>query len=240
MTQQVSNARGNDLFPPGCLNVRGLLMRDTGEDLNELIDWYENIHSRSATYMWPCMSRYARNYITEVQEGPPPPYRVITEFDWKSEEAMQKAQALMGSPLTAGIARIEYEVNPPAWLTHIFAVLLPVERVRIRAPRPLPDASAPLARRAVLLRRAGAASQADFELAVGRMAAAIAFDAPDAGVALELCRAAPGTDGTPDAFVFVENAPGGALPRPDPGAAEIVNVFAVETRKSPLEAASFG
>lgn len=224
----------NQLLPPGHLHVLGLLMRDTGQSLPELIDWYENIHAPNARFSWPHMRRYARNYITHVEEGPTPPYRVLTEFDWKSEEDKVKARAAFKSPAALQAMASEFEGTPPAWLADIYSILVPVTPLQASGA-PLPDdRTEPVQRRALLLRRRETASQQQFEQSLRRLADEIAALAPDAGVTIGICHGPSTAREEPDAVLFVHDAADIALPRPHPAVSEVINVFAVEMRKSPI------
>ena len=223
----------NPLFPAGRLHVLGFLMRDTGQDLQVLIDWYENIHSVNARYIWPFMTRYARNYITKVEEGPKPPYRVLTEFDWKDEAGKAQARALLEAH---GGQALESERRGPAlaWLTDIYALLVPAEPTRFGAVPPPRDPTKPVPGRALLLRRAPAASQERFEAAVRDAATRIAALAPDVEVTADLIPGPRTSPDQPDAVILARHAPAGELPRPDAAACEVMNLFAIETRGSPV------
>ena len=224
-------------FAPGSMYKLGFLMSDTGQSVDELTQWYETVHAPASAYMWPYLARYARNYIVKVEQGPPPPYKVIAEFLWKSEEDQQKAVALMSSPLTRAIQMQEYEEAPP-WLQQIYAVMISVEPVHIKAPPSPRFRDAARTRRIMLLKRRDLASEDNFLLAVGQVAADIAKASPGAGITI--CMAQPGAtpEGAPDSVIFIDGACGATLPQPDAAPAEIMNVFTVETRRSPVEQAA--
>ena len=222
------------LLPRGHLHVLGLLMRDTGEPLADLVDWYENIHSANAHYLWPHMIRYARNYITAVEEGPAPPYRVLTEFDWKSEADKVKAREAFMSPAAMAATASEYAGTPPAWLQDIYSILVPVTPVHWAGTMLPSDAAEPVRRRAILLRRLDSVTQARFEGAARQLADEIAKLAAGAGVSIDFCHGPRAAAEEPDALLFVHGADGLPLPRPDAAACAVINIFSVEMCKSPI------
>lgn len=222
------------LLPHGHLHVLGLLMRDTGQAPDALVDWYETIHAVNVRDIWPHMTRYARNYIVAVEEGPPPPYRVLTEFDWRSEEDKVRARELFLSPAVMAATASEYAGTPPAWLQDIYSILVPVTPVRAAGTALPTDIAGPVRRRALLLRRLDPVPQPRFEGAARQLAEAITALAPGAGVVIDFCHGPRTAAEEPDAVLFVHGADGLTLPRPDATACALINIFAVEMRKSPI------
>jgi hypothetical protein len=226
------------LFPPGFLKVVGLLI-PTAAPLSELVDWYENEHSRAAMFLWPYMDRYARNYILEVEEGSLPPYRVVTEFVWKGEGAKRKGRALFDTPavqplndeMTRNRLRLQLPFPPGVMF------MVPAEPHTVRE-LPAADIDAPSVRgRVMLLRSAPGSSRAVFDAAVEDLALRIAQTWPEAGVSFDLLRPSAMTPAPADAVIFVRTDRTAALPRPEPQGMDVINVFSVETRKSPLDEA---
>ena len=229
----------NAMIPPGYLHVIGLLIRDTGEPLPAVIDWYETTHSREAAYQWAFETRYARNYITRVEEGPKPPYRVVLELWYKNKEAADKLRSLMKSGLAQpNNGSMAEQAQKWGFIRNIYSVMFPVDIVPIRPTVSSADAAAPLLRRLVLLRRTPSASQSQFEAEVKKVAEAITELGADVGSSIQFRRETAPSDDAPDAIVFVDNAPNAKLPRPDDKIARVANIFAVEMRKSPVEMAS--
>jgi hypothetical protein len=229
----------NAMIPPGHLHVIGLLIRDTGDKLPDVINWYETVHSREAAYQWAFETRYARNYITKVDQGPKPPYRVVLELGYKSQEAADKLRTLMKSGL-ANPKNNSLAEQAQKWgfIRNIYGVMFPVEVIRIKgAPAPS-DPNAPLPRSLILLRRASGASQVDFEGAVKKLGRAIGRLGTNVGVTIDFRRGGPTSRDAPDAIVFIDNAQSTRLPRLDGRAAIVMNAFSVEMLKSPVEMAA--
>ena len=224
----------NQLLPVGYLNVLGLLIRNTGQTVDELIDWYENIHSRNASAVWPFMNRYGRNFIRTVEEGAQPPYLVLTEFDWKSEEDKVRARAAFQEPDTVAAMASEYAGTPPAWLQDIYSILVPVTRHQIAGTLPALRPGGQVERRAMLLRREEGVSEQQFASAALSLAQEAAREMPGAAVILDLCHGPRASQDEPDAVLFIEGAGDQALPRPDPRWAKVSNIFTVESRQSPI------
>ena len=224
----------NQLLPVGHLTVLGLLMRNTGQTLDELIDWYENIHAVNASAVWPFMDRYCRNYIRTIEEGPQPPYLVLTEFDWKSEEDKVRARAAFMEPDTVAAMASEYAGTPPAWLQDIFSILVPVTRHQIAGTLPVLKPGEQVERRVMLLRRAEGVAEERFAPAALSLAREAARQMPDAAIVLDLCHGPRASAEEPDALLFVQGAGDQALPRPDPQWGTLRNIFTVDSRQSPI------
>ena len=224
----------NLLLPPGYCHVVGLLMRNTGQALDELIDWYEHIHAPNASSVWPLMDRYCRNYIKKVEEGPKPPYLVVTEFDWKGEEDKVRARAAFMEPETVAAMASEYAGTPPAWLVDIYSILVPVTRHHVAGSLPVLEAGEQVERRIMLLQRNNEVPEQQFATAVLSLAEEISRQFPDAAVFADLCRGPRASEDEPDAILFVQDTGDHALPRPDPKLAKVASIFTVETRESPV------
>lgn len=219
-------------FPAGFLKVVGFLI-PADETTAELIDWYENIHSRNARFLWPHLDLYRRNYIMAVETGPIPPYRVVTEFVWKSEQDKQAARAAFASPA----AEPSLNEQLPSWIKPLTIpntnALVPAEPTIIATPSVPHDSQTALRRRVILLDQKRNVPQTDFDAETQGFAKAIAKRSSGSAVHFDLCRHITAWPAT-RAIVYVNDDANGDLPPVDSRILEIANIFRVETRKSPL------
>ena len=225
--------RGLDaLFPARYPKTLGFLI--PADEMNpEIIRWYEEDHSVYASFQWPHMLRYQRNFIMGTDQGKPPVYKVITEFVWKSEDDKHKARALFATPAAA---RTVNEVLP-SWL-HMERMpetfMVPVETAVVKiTPAPL-KAGGSIPRKVILLRRSGDLSPRQFEKAVVVYAGKLAALDARSGASVDFVRNDPGTPSPADAIVFIDNPVNGTLPPPDAAVASVTAVYTVDSRKSPI------
>lgn len=223
------------LLPPGYGKTLGFLI-PAREISQALIDWYEDEHAVNASFMWPHMRRYQRNYIMDVQRGPVPLYRVVSEFVWKGEEDKRTIAALYA---TRAAAKTVNEVLPEFIITPFPPgqfFLLPVEEQLVAAGSHRSFRhDEPRRRKIVLLRCVEGESAADFEAAVADHAALLTSRDPHAAVSIDFRREGQAVPGPADAILFIDVEPDAVLPDPESAAAEVVNVFNVLTLRSPIE-----
>lgn len=223
------------LLPPGYCKTLGFLI-PACEISQTLIDWYENEHAVNASFMWPHMHRYQRNYIMDVQLGPVPLYRVVSEFVWKGEEDKRSVAALYATPAAAKTVN---EVLPDFIIVPFppgaFFMLPVEERVAVTDSGRVVRHDEPRRRKIVLLRRPEGASVVDFEAAVTCHAALLASRDPHAAVSIDFRREGQTVPAPADAMIFIDAEPDAILPDPARAAGEIVNVFNVLTLRSPIE-----
>lgn len=235
MIEKTSDERStnatNPLFPAGFLKVVGFLI-PADETTQELIDWYENIHSRNASVLWPHMDLYRRNYILDVERGPEPTYRVVTEFVWKSESDKKAAAAIFQTPAASTMLNEKF----PAWLKPLDIPnthgLVAVEPVEIRHPAMRVRHDAAVRRRIILLEQGPSVTRAGFESAAKSWCRTIS-ETRNVNVSLESCRHS-GPWPTTGAVVYVDDLAEQALPPVVQGTLTIANVFRVRTAWSPL------
>lgn len=222
------------LLPPGYAKTLGFLMPAL-EMTQELIDWYENEHSVYASFMWPHMRRYQRNYIMNVQRGPTPLYKVVSEFVWKGEEDKRKVAALYA---TDAAAKTTGEVLPPFIILPFppgSYFLLPVEVTEVARGKRLFRHDEPHQRKVILLRCGDADTLTVFEAAAASYADKLARAYPDAAVTIDFRRERAEVPAPADAVLFIDVGPGESLPDPRSTAVEVVNIFDVITLRSPIK-----
>lgn len=84
------------------IKVIVLAKRKAGMSMAEFKDYYENHHSVRGTRNFPGMARYSRKYLTPVRTDEEPPFDVITETCFETEEDYQQAIAhFAADPATA-------------------------------------------------------------------------------------------------------------------------------------------
>lgn len=224
------------LFPLGHLKVIGFLI-PSEKITDELIQWYETEHSVNASFMWPHMRLYQRNFIMETRSGAPPVYKVVTEFVWKSEEDKRKARALYS---TGAAAKTMNEVLP-AFIMQPFPAngyfMVPVEERTVRVSPKLSHPDETKARQVILLRRDPAHRQDAFEAAALAYAEKLADIDPAVGIEVNFRRRAEHAPAPADAIIFMDDGSGRALPPTAGDAFDIVNIFGVNTLRSPISAA---
>ena len=222
------------LLPPGYAKTLGFLI-PAREMSQTLIDWYEHEHSVNASFMWPHMRRYQRNYITGVQAGPTPLYKVISEFVWRGENDKRVVADLYR---TDAAAKTINEV-PPDFVILPFPpggyFLLPVEERSVAAAQRSFAHDEPRRRKAVLLGCADERNVAAFEADVTRYAGRLASAWSDRAVSIDLRRERASVPAPADAVLFVDSEPGETLPVLPSEALELRNIFDVITLRSPIE-----
>ena len=223
------------LLPPGYSKTLGFLI-PAHEISQTLIDWYENEHAVNASFMWPHMRRYQRNYIMNVERGPVPLYRVVSEFVWKGEEDKRTIAALYATPAAAKTVQ---EVLPDFIIVPFppeSFFLLPVEeKVALASNGRVYRHDEPRQRKIVLLRRPEGERLEAFEAAVMRHADLLAGREQHAAVSIDFRREGQAVSAPADAILFVDAEHETILPEPEPAAGEVVNVFNVLTLRSPIE-----
>ena len=140
------------LLPPGYAKTVGFLIPARAMT-QQLIDWYENEHSVYASFMWPHMRRYQRNYIVDVRRGPSPLYKVISEFCWKDEE---QKRMIISHFSTEVAARTLNEVLPEFVIVPFPEggyFLAPVDERQVATGKRVLRHDEPRRRKIILLRR---------------------------------------------------------------------------------------
>lgn len=223
----------NSLLSPGYGKTVGFLI-PTAQMSGELIDWYETKHSVNASFMWPHMRLYQRNYIMNVDYGPAPQYKVVTEFVWKSEEDKRRIVALYA---TDAAARTVNEVLPPFIIMPFPPdgyFLAPVDGVILTTCTRHFRPDEPRHRKVLLVRRGAGQKLAAFEAATLAYAERLARTFPGAGLELDFRREEENVPAPADAVLYIDCQPGMILPEPNSGEG-IVNIFDVLTLRSPIE-----
>jgi len=221
----------NPFFPSGYLKVVGFLI-PADETTQELIDWYENVHSRNATVLWPHLDLYQRNYILDVEQGAVPTYRVVTEFVWKSDDDKKAAADLFGTPAAEAMRNERF----PSWMKPLDIPnthgLVPVDSILLEAPVATKHSEAVRRRRIVLLDRSPNVPRKRFDIAARNYSMQIA-DAVGVSVNLDLCRQTAGWP-TSRAVIYINDGVKRTLPTVDNEIMTITNVFQVQAGRSPL------
>lgn len=226
-------AAGLDLMlPKGFPKVVGFFGQNTRLTTREYRDWYEGVHAPDFAFAYPHLTRYARNWIVDVEQGPAPRFKLLTEIAYRSEEAKDKVRGLFRTPAAAGLAAHQAPEPPGARPPVPDRVptaqsLIPVEPIQISGPASSATLSGPKLRRIVLLRRPKSASQAAFDGAARRLARAIARSAPAAAVSLDLRR---GANPRPpaDAILYLDS-PSDRISAPYSQWLQVTHVLKVET-----------
>lgn len=85
--------------------------RKAGMSMEAFKHYYENHHSVRGTRNFPGMARYTRKYLTPVGTDEEPPFDVITETCFETEEDYQRALAHFGSDPAIAEAHFADEEN---------------------------------------------------------------------------------------------------------------------------------
>lgn len=222
------------LLPPGYAKTVGFLI-PAHEMSQELIDWYENEHSVNASFMWPHMQSYQRNYITNVQCGPTPLYKVVSEFVWKSEEDKRKIAALYA---TDAAAKTIKEVLPSFVILPFppeSFFLLPVENAMVATGKRMFRHDELRRRKLILLRRKGDELAPAFETAATHYAEQLSHAHPEVAVSIDFRRENMTVPAPADAILFIDAEPGEILTDSTSAAIEIIAIYNVITLRSPIE-----
>lgn len=222
------------LLPPGYAKTLGFLI-PAHEASQELIDWYENEHSVNASFMWPHMRRYQRSYIVNVQRGPSPIYKVISEFLWKGEDDKNRIAALFA---TDAAAKTVNEVLPDFVLLPFPPggyFLVPVTEREVSAGARVFAHDELRRRKVVLLGRGAGCSADEFAAKVDAYARELARKYPDSPIAIDFLQESETIPAPADAVLFVDAMPGEVLPDPQADTVEVLNIFDVMTLRSPIE-----
>ena len=222
------------LLPPGYAKTVGFLIPARAMT-QQLIDWYENEHSVYASFMWPHMRRYQRNYIVDVRRGPSPLYKVISEFCWKDEE---QKRMIISHFSTEVAARTLNEVLPEFVIVPFPEggyFLAPVDERQVATGKRVLRHDEPRRRKIILLRRGDGVEASSFEASAADYARQLAGELPDVDVGVDFRRESATVPAPADAVLFIDAEPNQFLPEPEAEAIEIASIFDVLTLRSPIK-----